>query len=483
MYGAILGDIIGSRFEFDNGGWTKDFELLTYESKWTDDTVMTIAIAEALMNAGKDATVSEIEAACIKSMQKWGQKYPYAGYGNRFIHWVSSKNPKPYNSYGNGSAMRVSPVGWVYDSLERTSEVARATANVSHNHPEGIKGAECTAAVMYLARTGATKEEIADYVVKEFGYDFSETMEEMRARHKHDESCQDALPKALRSFFDGESYEDVVRNAVSLGGDTDTIAAIAGAMGEAFFGMPFELKEMCLKNVKPDMFDIIRKFDRFISKEVDESREEYIDNAPLDAALLLFLEEEDEKKRKDSFITFLNIMAKRISEDGMVPMPFVDVNNTLNKELEKVLFPEGENDQTEKPDKEKVGDNGEQTMVLDKTKQVPELDIEQIRARLEKCDTIHCEEEVRLRMDTMMDGEGGLWLPLFLNNRELSKGQTANITMPVPIMDVLKFGLHGEDLKGVVINPFGKAFTMPKELLKKFIDDYEAWAATNKPSP
>ena len=439
MYGAILGDIIGSRFEFDNGGWTKDFELLTYESKWTDDTVMTIAIAEALMNAGKDATVSEIEAACIKSMQKWGQKYPYAGYGNRFIHWVSSRDPKPYNSYGNGSAMRVSPVGWVYDSLERTREVARATANVSHNHPEGIKGAECTAAVMYLARTGATKEEIADYVVKEFGYDFSETMEEMRARHKHDESCQDALPKALRSFFDGESYEDVVRNAVSLGGDTDTIAAIAGAMGEAFFGMPNDLKAQVLKNIKPDMFDVVRSFDRFIGRVNNESKDDYIDNAPLDAALLLFFDEEDEKKRKDSFITFLNIMAKRISEDGMVPMPFVDVNNTLFADLDL--------------ENKMVGD------------------------------TITIENEVRLRMDTMMDGEGKLWLPLFLNRRELEKGETANVIMPVPIMDVLKYGLNGEDLKGVVINPFGKAFTMPKELLKKFIEDYEAWAATNKPSP
>ena len=232
MYGAILGDIIGSRFEFDRGGWTKDFDLLTAEDKWTDDTVMTVAVAEALMNAGKDASVETIETECVKAMQKWGQRYPYAGYGGKFICWVGSKNPKPYGSYGNGSAMRVSAAGWLYDSIERTREVARATANVSHNHPEGLKGAECTAAVMYLSRTGASKKEIADYVVKEFGYDFSETLEEMRARHEHVETCQDSLPKALRSFIDGESYEDVVRNAVSLGGDTDTLAAIAGAMAE-----------------------------------------------------------------------------------------------------------------------------------------------------------------------------------------------------------------------------------------------------------
>lgn len=431
MYGAILGDIVGSRFEFDREGWTKDFELLTYESKWTDDTVMTVAIAEALMDAGKDAPVSEIEAACIKSMQRWGQKYPYAGYGARFIHWVSSKDPRPYGSFGNGSAMRVSPVGWIYDSIERTREVARATANVSHNHPEGIKGAECTAAVMYLARTGATKDEIVDYVIREFGYDFSESLEDMRARHRHDETCQDSLPKALRSFFNGESAEDVIRNAVSLGGDTDTIAAIAGAMGEAFYDMPIGLKAEVLKNVKPDMYEVLRRFERFIGRVIDDDKEDYIDNAPLDAALHLFLDEEDEKKRMESFIIFLNIMAKRISEEAYVPMPFVDVNNALFAYLDL--------------ENKMVGD------------------------------TVTVENEVRLRMDTMTDGEGNLWLPLFLNRRELERGETANVIMPILIMDILKAGLNGEDLMGVVINPFGKAFTMPKELLKKFIDDCEVW--------
>ena len=157
MYGAILGDIIGSRFEFDRGGKTKDFELLTAEDEFTDDSVMTVAVAETLLNAGLDATVNGIETECIKSMQRWGRKYDRAGYGQRFWLWLFSNAPKPYGSYGNGSAMRVSAAGWLYDSVERTREVARATANVTHNHPEGIKGAECTAAVIFLARTGASK--------------------------------------------------------------------------------------------------------------------------------------------------------------------------------------------------------------------------------------------------------------------------------------------------------------------------------------
>lgn len=264
MYGAILGDIIGSRFEFDRGGKTKQFELFTKECGWTDDTVMTVAVAEALMKAGKDAGAPEIEEACTKAMQKWGQRYPYAGYGARFINWVAADHPRPYNSFGNGSAMRVSPAGLWYDTLDKTREAARATAAVSHNHPEGIKGAECTAAVMFLARTGATKSEIDAYVKKEFGYDYSETLDEMRSRHRHDESCMDTLPKALRAFMDGTDFEDVVRNAVSLGGDTDTIGAIAGAMGEAMYGVPEDLKKEALKRIEPDMCEVLEAFEKTI---------------------------------------------------------------------------------------------------------------------------------------------------------------------------------------------------------------------------
>ena len=264
MYGAILGDIIGSEFEFDRGGWTKEFPLFGPECTWTDDTVMTVAVAEALMNAGQDALVSEIEAACVMSMQKWGRKYPYAGYGARFIRWVASDDPLPYMSFGNGSAMRVSVAGWLYDTIERTRKVAKATAAVSHNHREGIKGAECTAAVIFMSRHGETKEAIEDYVKKEFGYDFSETLAEMRARHEHVETCMDSLPKALRAFMDGTSYEDVVRNAISLGGDTDTLGAISGAMAEGLYGVPDELKKECKARIPKDMRKVLERFEELI---------------------------------------------------------------------------------------------------------------------------------------------------------------------------------------------------------------------------
>lgn len=266
MYGAILGDIIGSRFEFDRGDKSKKFELFGPGCEFTDDTVMTIAVAQALMKVGIDANITDIEEAVTESMQKWGHKYPNAGYGGRFIGWLAAgKNAKPYGSYGNGSAMRVSAAGWIYDSLERTQEVARATANVSHNHPEGIKGAESTAAVMYLARTGTSKEEIKEYVIREFGYDLSRTCDEIRPGYYHVEDCQRTVPEAITAFLEGEDFEDVIRNAISLGGDTDTLGAIAGAMAEAFYGVPEELKEKANTYLPKEMLDVLAGF----TKEVE----------------------------------------------------------------------------------------------------------------------------------------------------------------------------------------------------------------------
>ena len=211
MYGAIIGDIVGSRFEFDRGHKTKEFELFTDECDFTDDTVMTVAVAEALLDAGKDAGEAKVKELLIKSMKKWGQKYPYAGYGARFIDWVLTDDPEPYGSYGNGSGMRVSSVGWLYDSLERTREVARWTAEVSHNHPEGIKGAESVAAAIFLARTGSTLEEIAEYIEDEFGYDLSRTLDDIRPTYHHVEDCMHTMPEAFECFLESESYEEIGR--------------------------------------------------------------------------------------------------------------------------------------------------------------------------------------------------------------------------------------------------------------------------------
>ena len=261
MYGAIIGDVVGSRFEFDRGGKTKDFELFTPDCTFTDDTVMTVAVADVL-TSGYAFNCYDMKEALKVAMRLWANKYPNRGYGAKFVRWLfgGTQEQKPYNSFGNGSAMRVSSVGWRYETIEETREAARATAEISHNHPEGIKGAECTAAVIFLGSTGHTKDQIKEYVINEFGYDFSETLEEMRKRHEHIETCMDSMPKALRAFFDGESYEDVIRNAVSLGGDTDTLGAIAGAMAEGFYEIPEELIIKCRKYLPDDMINVVERF-------------------------------------------------------------------------------------------------------------------------------------------------------------------------------------------------------------------------------
>ena len=263
MYGAILGDIIGEPYEFDRMvNKTKDFPLFSEDPTYTDDSVMTIAVCEGILNAGIDADESTMKNSMIKSMQLWGHRYPLAGYGGRFHMWLASESTKPYGSWGNGSAMRVSAVGWLFETLERTREVARWSAEVTHNHPEGIKGAESTARIIWLARNGYSKEQIREYVVREFGYDLSRTCDQIRPLYHHEESCQKTVPEAITAFLEGTSFEDALRTAVSLGGDCDTLTAIATGMAEAFYGIPDELKAKCLEYTEDDMHETMAAFDK-----------------------------------------------------------------------------------------------------------------------------------------------------------------------------------------------------------------------------
>ena len=275
MYGAILGDIIGSPFEFDRGDKTKEFDLFTKGCDFTDDSVMTIAVGEALLAVGPEATVKEIEEAVVTNMQDWGKRYPYAGYGGRFRYWLRERNPKPYGSYGNGSAMRVSAVGWLYDSLERTREVARATANVTHNHPEGIKGAEATASAIYMARNGSSKEEIKEYIEREFHYNLDRTLDEIRPGYHMDETCQRTVPEAIIAFLESKDFEDAIRNAVSLGGDTDTLGAITGSIAEAFYGISDVLIAECRSRIDEGlMTDILDEFDHILGRDKNADSDE-----------------------------------------------------------------------------------------------------------------------------------------------------------------------------------------------------------------
>ncbi len=248
MLGAILGDMVGSPYEFDrNNHKSKDFPLLSEKSHFTDDTVMTVAVARGLMAGQGDApkTFAEVQ----HEMRRLGKAYPNAGYGGMFGRWLRAEHPQPYGSFGNGSAMRVAAAGWLFDTLDKTLERAKVTADVTPNHPEGIKGAQATAAVIFLARTGHSKPEIKQYVEQTFGYDLNRTCDEIRPTYHHVETCQETVPEAIIAFLESVSFEDALRNAVSLGGDSDTLACITGGIAEAFYGMPQELRDETLKRL------------------------------------------------------------------------------------------------------------------------------------------------------------------------------------------------------------------------------------------
>lgn len=258
LLGGIAGDIIGSIYEF-NPVRFKDFELFKSNSTYTDDTVMTIANAEWLLSKG----------VLMNIMRKYGHKYPGAGYGGMFYDWLKSRCPKPYNSFGNGSAMRVSPVGWAFDTLEETLEAAKQSAEITHNHPEGIKGAQATAACIFMARTGKSKQEIKEYVETKFGYDLSRTCNEIRPTYQFNESCQGTVPESIIAFLESTDFESAIRLTVSLGGDADTMGAITGAIAEAYYNViPEHIKNEVLKRLPEEFINVLGEFyNRFISKE------------------------------------------------------------------------------------------------------------------------------------------------------------------------------------------------------------------------
>lgn len=261
MYGAILGDIIGSPYEFDRGNKSKDYPLFSPNSAYTDDSVMTLAVADAFLSLSPEAADKDIRRRLIQSMQTYGRKYPYAGYGGMFRRWLKDSNPQPYGSYGNGSAMRVSSAAWLFDDLETVRHMAQLSAEVTHNHPEGIKGAEAIASAIFLARTGSTKAEIKNYIEQQFHYDLSRTCDEIRPTYHHVESCQETVPEAITAFLEGNSFENVIRTAVSLGGDCDTLTAIVGSIAEGFYGVPEELKQQCRGRLPEDLRKVLQRFE------------------------------------------------------------------------------------------------------------------------------------------------------------------------------------------------------------------------------
>ncbi|MCQ2296840.1 MAG: ADP-ribosylglycohydrolase family protein [Bacteroidales bacterium] len=264
MLGALIGDTIGSVYEFHNIK-TTEFPLFSTKSTFTDDSVMTMAVAEWLLK-GKERTMDDLEDAMVSL----ARRFPNRGYGGGFYRWLFFPNElrsydgqrsdglrHPYGSFGNGSAMRVSAVGWFYDTLEETEFWAKKSAEITHNHPEGIKGALATAAAIYMARTGSTKEDIREYIVSRYGYDLSRTCDEIRPTYRFNETCQGTVPQAIVAFLESTDFESCIRLGVSLGGDTDTLCAIAGTIAEAFYG---SIPEQIVKHeweLLPEVFHVI----------------------------------------------------------------------------------------------------------------------------------------------------------------------------------------------------------------------------------
>lgn len=264
MLGAIAGDVIGSVYEFHSwqGNWD-EFPLFTNKSRFTDDTVMTLAVVDALE---KGENGGNLENLLVESMRDFGHKWRRAGYGNKFFQWLASDEPRPYNSFGNGSAMRVSPAGWAAQSLAEAEALAEKSAAVTHNHPEGIKGAQSVAGAIFLARCGKSREDIRDYVAGRYEYDLARTLEGIRAANYHfNETCQGSVPEAIIAFLESGNFEEAVRKAVWLRGDADTQAAIAGSIAEAFYGgVPEEIARETLARLDDELYDAFIKGQEYL---------------------------------------------------------------------------------------------------------------------------------------------------------------------------------------------------------------------------
>ncbi len=260
MLGAIIGDIAGSRFEFINHR-SKDFELLSHKDGCaaTDDSIMSLAVAQAILDCG--GRTEELGQRAIVRMQQLGRRYPGAGYGGRFIFWLFEDDPKPYGSWGNGAAMRVSPCGFAASSLDEAKAMSKAVTVVSHDHPEGVRGAEATAVAVYLARSGMPMARIREHILENY-YNIDFTLAQIRKSYTFDESCQGTVPQALEAFFESTGFEDAIRCAISIGGDSDTVAAITGGIAEAYYGIPADLRSLALTFLDDAQTSILNAFEK-----------------------------------------------------------------------------------------------------------------------------------------------------------------------------------------------------------------------------
>ncbi len=439
MYGAILGDMIGAPYEFDQGDKTKTFPLFIQQSHFTDDTVMSIAIAEALMDTlGKDDET--IRQACVKSMQKWGAVYPNYGYGNRFNMWLYRNDPKPYNSCGNGSAMRVSAAGWLGKTMYEVRRLARLSAEVTHNHIEGIKGAEATASAIFLARNGAGKKEIKDYIEREFSYDLSRTCDQIRPQYHHVETCQETVPEAITAFLEGNDFEDVIRTAVSLGGDCDTLTCIAGSIAEAFYGVPDALKNECRHRLNTDLAKVLYRLESLCmpkkssAAKVNSSTADEYDASLHNEKLEQAIANSHKIKTQENLIAVLETLETSMHNDGQfaVAMMQKSIPDQSSGFSLKDLF--GISD----PQKLKAGD------------------------------VIELKQELRLT-PLLYPEDGSFWMLAFTSAKEAEKTKSSLI-MNIDMKTLMKTCLENKHA-GIIINGLGLPFRLTPDMLHSLLDE------------
>ena len=422
MLGAIFGDIAGSVYEFNN---TSDynFEMLTEHSRPTDDSYMTLAVARALMETyGKDDET--IKRAVVKRMQEFGRKYPDGDYGNRFSQWLLEDDPKPYRSFGNGSAMRVAAAGWLYQTLDETLHAAKLTAEVTHNHPEGIKGAQAVAAAIFLARAGADKDEIMSYISNKFEYDLLRSLAEIKPYYEFYETCQKSVPEAIIAFYEGDSYEDVIRKSISLGGDSDTIACMAGSIAEAYFGMPEEFKEEALARLTPELRQIAEDFSAFYDEHSGKPKEGWEDDV------------------KDAFLP----------DD-----PFAKLNPFIEQLMDE-YYDDPENDR-------KILNIFDAIVIA----------MGQEGRVLIPVEVVDGKEQRLLQLE---DAEGNISLPVFTSRKKLREGGAGDCsTVSRSMEEYFKQVLSRDEVEGIVINPGTKSLFLGKALLENLIRQNEE----NKP--
>ncbi|MDL2292509.1 N-6 DNA methylase [Acholeplasma sp. OttesenSCG-928-E16] len=362
MLGAIIGDIVGSRFEWNNNK-SKEFDLLTYRNFFTDDTVMTLAIAKAILESKND--YEKLGDYAIKHMREIGKLYPNCGYGINFDKWIFSDNPHPYNSYGNGAAMRVSACGFVANSLEEAIELSRKVTEITHNHHEGIKGAEATTVAIYLARTGSNIFEIRDYINNHY-YPMNFKLDDIRDSYEFNETCQDTVPQAIEAFLESKNFEDAIRNAISIGGDSDTLAAITGSIAEAYYGIPTDIRKHALTYLDERLLSILVEFEskypslmekgdvkiktkkkRILTGERSEMMEETINKIEKDFDdTEIEIEETSSQKLYNHLFEACNILRGPINQDEyksyITPILFFKrISDVYDEETEKALNESG----------------------------------------------------------------------------------------------------------------------------------------------